>query len=253
MRHFQSTCPNYPSARVLHLPRVMEESAARVVVELIGVAGAGKSSIASALVRLDERIRARPRVHNGTYVATVPTLLPTFVSLHWPPRRVLTKEMKRILRVHALHRLVRTASVPGGGLILFDEGPLYMLARLLVFGGPGVQTRAFARWWHGAIALWAHTLSAVVWVDAPDSVLAARLNTRAQSHRLRGASEPAMRAFFASYRDAFRRVLADLETAGAPAPWIVSTDITSVQDAADAILARVRTLSPRAVSAVGIA
>lgn len=229
----------------------MEESAARVVVELIGVAGAGKSSIASALVRLDERIRARPRVHIGTYAATVPTLLPTFFSLHWPPGRVLTKEMKRILRIHALHRLVRTASGPG--LILFDEGPVYMLARLLVFGGAGVQTRAFARWWQGAIALWARTLSAVVWVDAPDGVLAARLNTRAQSHRVRGASEPAMRAFFASYRDAFRRVLADLEAAGAPAPWIVSTDNTSVQDAADAILARVRNLSPRTVSCAGIA
>lgn len=231
----------------------MEESAARVVVELIGVAGAGKSSIASALVGLDERIRARPRVHNGTYAATVPTLLPTFLSLHWPPRRVLTKEMKRILRVHALHRLVRTASGPGGDLILFDEGPIYMLARILVFGGAAVQSPAFTRWWHGAIALWARTLSAVVWVDAPDDVLAARLNTRVQPHRLRGASEPVMRAFFASYRDAFRRVLTDLEAAGAPAPWVVATGDTSVRDAADAILARVRTLSPRPVSVVGIA
>jgi hypothetical protein len=70
----------------------MAESAARLVVELIGVAGAGKSSIASALVALDERIRARPRVRNRTYAVTVPTLVPTFLSLHWPPRRVLTKK-----------------------------------------------------------------------------------------------------------------------------------------------------------------
>ena len=200
---------------------------------------------------LDERIRARPRVHNGTYAATVPTLLPTFLSLHWPPKRVLTKEMKRILRVHALHRLVRTASGPG--LILFDEGPIYMLSRLLVFGGAAVQTPAFARWWRGAIALWARTLSAIVWVDASDDVLTARLNSRAQPHRLRDASEPAMRAFFASYRDAFRRVLADLEAAGAPAAWIVETDDLPLQDAADTILARVRTLSPREVSVKGIA
>jgi hypothetical protein len=111
--------------------------------------------------------------------------------------------MKRILRVHALHHLVRTAN--GAGPILFDEGPIYMLARLLVFGGAAVQTRAFARWWQGAIAQWARTLSAIVWVDASDDVLAARLNTRAQSHRLRGASESVMRAFFASYRAAYRR------------------------------------------------
>ena len=231
----------------------MEESAARFVVELIGVAGAGKSSIASALVALDERIRARPRIRNHTYAATVPTLLPTFLSLHWPPRRVLTKEMKRILRVHALHHLVRTAN--GAGPILFDEGPVYMLARLLVFGGAAVKTRAFARWWQGAIAQWAKTLSAIVWVDASDDVLAARLNARAQSHRLRGASESAMRAFFASYRAAYRRVLADLQAAGAAAPWMVATDHTSAADTAHAILARLRTLPPPspAISVVEIA
>ena len=229
----------------------MEESAARVVVELIGVAGAGKTSIAAALVGLDERIRARPRVHNGTYAATVPTLLPTFLSLHWPPRRVLTKEMKRILRVHALHRLVRTTSGPG--LILFDEGPIYMLARLLVFGGAAVQTRAFAHWWRGAIALWARTLSAIVWVDASDDLLGTRLNARAQAHRLRGASESVMRAFFASYRAAYQRVLDDLAAAGAPAPWVVATNGSSAQDAALAILARIRTLPPPALPVVEIA
>jgi hypothetical protein len=128
-----------------------------------------------------------------------------------------------------------------------------MLARLLVFGGAAVQTRAFDRWWHGAIALWARTLSAIVWVDAPDDVLGARLNTRAQSHRLRGTSEPTMRAFFASYRAAYQRVLTDLEAAGGPAPWMITTDGTTLHDTAHAILARIRTLSPAVIPAVEIA
>ena len=218
----------------------MEESkASRVVVELIGVAGAGKSSIASALVALDDEIRARPRVRERTYAATVPTLLPTFLRLHWPPRRVLAKEMKRILRVQALHRLVRTTRWRGP--ILFDEGPVYMLARLLVFGGDAVQTPAFSRWWHQAIAQWARTLSAIVWVDASDDVLVARLNTRAQPHPLGGAPDSVVRAFLASYREAFRRVLADLQAAGTPAPWIMVTDRTSVVETARVILARLQT------------
>jgi hypothetical protein len=62
-----------------------------------------------------------------------------------------------------------------------------------------------------------------------------------------------MRAFFASYRAAYRRVLADLEAAGAPAPWMVATDDTSVPDAAQAILARIRTLPRPANPVVEIA
>lgn len=220
-----------------------ERAVSPVVVELVGVAGAGKSSIASALVARDGALRARPPVSRRLYWATVPALLPTFLSLHWPPwapRGVLTKEMKRILRVQALHRLVR--STTDGRTILFDEGPVYMLARILVFGGERIRTHAFARWWRSAIAQWAQAFAAIIWFDASDDVLASRLHTRRQWHPLRGAPDQTVRAFFASYRDAFRRVLADLEAAGGPQPWIVATDRPSVERTAQAVLARLHSL-----------
>lgn len=211
-----------------------------MVVEVAGLAGAGKSTLASALARLDPEIRARPRLPNRTYLAAVPALLRTFVSLHWPFHGMRTKEMKRILRVGALHRWVHDR--PPGGTVLFDEGPVYMLARTLVFGGDGIRSAAFERWWRAAIADWAATLDVVVWLDAPDPVLAARIETRAQPHPLRGAQEQAVRSFFSTYRDAFNRVLGELCGPGGPQLWWIATDTRLPGNTARAVLARLHSL-----------
>lgn len=211
-----------------------------IVIELAGLAGAGKSTLALALARLDPGIRARPRVPEQSYLASLPALVPTFLSLHWPFRGMLTKEMKRMLRVRALHRLVHESTA--GGTLLFDEGPVYMLARILMFGADRIRSSAFERWWRTAIAEWAATLDVVVWLEAPDDVLAARLHTRAQPHPLQGAHERAVSAFFKSYRDAFTRVLDELCIAGGPQRWTIATEAGSPSRTARAVLARVRAL-----------
>ena len=209
-----------------------------VVVELAGLAGAGKSTLATALAQLNPKIRARPRVRERSYLASVPALVPTFFRLHWPFRGLLTKEMKRMLQVRALHRLVQE-SAPGGTL-LFDEGPVYMLARILVFGADNIRSAAFERWWRTAIAEWAATLDVVVWLEAPDDVLAARIHTRAQPHPLRGADAQAVSAFFRSYRDAFTRVVDELCVAGGPQRWTITTDAVSPGTSARALVDRLR-------------
>lgn len=210
-----------------------------VVVELAGLAGAGKSTLALALARLDPSIRARPRVPERSYLASVPALVPTFVGLHWPFRGVLTKEMKRMLRVETLHRLVRETT--RGGTLLFDEGPVYMLSRILMFGADNIRSRAFERWWRAAIAEWATTLDVIIWLDAPDDVLAARLHTRAQWHPLQGAHDAAVSAFFKSYRAAFGRVVSELRTPGRGAQvWNIATDAGSADRTAHAIFDRLR-------------
>lgn len=210
-----------------------------LVVELVGLAGAGKSSLARALVALDPGIRARPRVSWWRHVASVPPLVPTFVNLHWPFRGVLVKEMKRILRLRALHRLAEETR--DCHILLFDEGPVYLLARILVFGGEKIQTPGFQRCWRRAIARWAETLSAIVWLQAPEEVLAARLRTRAE-HPFGDVGDQAVTALFRAYRDAFARVIAELTAAGGPRAWTVSTNRGSPALTAPELLAGLRAL-----------
>lgn len=222
-----------------------------LVVELAGPAGSGKSAIARALVRLDPEIHARPRVSPPWYLASMPGLVPIFLGLHWPFRGVLGKEMKRILRLRALHRLVHRAR--DGCALVFDEGPVYMLARILCFGAEKIETQAFVRWWRRAIAEWAATLDVIVWLDAPPDVLARRIRTRSQWHRFQRADDQALTAFLNSYRAAFARVLTELTATGGPLLWSFATDRGSADLQARELLQRLRTLGATAQQAREIA
>jgi len=218
-----------------------------LVVELAGLAGAGKSALARALTQRDPTVRARPRISAWHHLASVPALASTFVDLHWPFHGMLTKEMKRMLRVRALYAFTQRAT--GEGPVVFDEGPVYMLARMLVFGGEATRTRAFERWWRAAIAQWRSMLDAVVWLEVPDAVLASRIRTRRQQHPLQGQYDAAFTTFFRTYREAFERVLNELCVPGGPPLWTFVTDQGSADDWARTLLARLPDLrrSPASV------
>ena len=234
---------------VLSAPDVRAQARAPerpLVIELAGVAGAGKSTIANALARLDPEIRARPRVSGPSYLASLPALVPTAVGLHWPFHGLLAKETKRALRLHALRRLVHRMT--GRGAVLFDEGPVYMLARTLALGGRGITTPGFARWWRTTVAEWATVLDVVVWLEAPDDVLATRIHTRLQPHPLQNAHDRAVDVFLSAYRAAFGRVLAELCVPRGPRLWTFATDRASADQTARAVLARLRPLRETAPS-----
>ena len=227
-----------PTARPMRGSAQPRPSNQPLVMELAGLAGTGKSTFARALARLDSGIRARPHVSLPRYLASVPPLIPTLLGLHWPFRGILDKEMKRIVRVRALHQLARRAT--GCRTLLFDEGPVYMLARILVYGGERLQTRGFARWWRRAITSWAATLDLIVWLDAPNHVLAERLRTRSQWHPVQDASPEAIVRFLDSYRAAYARVVSELTAARPLAVWTVVTDHRSPALDASELLARLR-------------
>jgi shikimate kinase len=210
-----------------------------LVVALAGLAGVGKSSLSRALVALDPEIRARPRVSWWRYLASLPSVIPTFIRLHRPFRGVLGKEMKRFLRLDALQRLVRETT--DCRILVFDEGPVYLLSRILVYGGQNIQTRGFEDCWRRAIDAWAPELDAIVWLEAPENLLAARLRARAR-HPFADRGDQAIHRLLGAYREAFSRVISELTAAGGPRPWTVRTDRGSVESTARDLLVRLRTL-----------
>jgi thymidylate kinase len=211
-----------------------------LVVELVGPAGAGKSSLLLALGAGDRKLRAGLRVPRQRHLATALTLTPTFLALHRPYRGLLWKEMKRITYLGSLYELLQERSGANAGTVLLDEGAVYMLARLEVLGAERTHSAAYARWWHGAIEAWSRTLDLIVWLDAPDPVLRDRLRRRAQSHPVKRRPDEAIDRFIASYRDSYRHVIRSLMEARGPRLLTVRTDQEDVECIARQLTAEVR-------------
>jgi predicted ATPase len=212
-----------------------------LVVELVGPAAAGKTSVLHALrMRDDGLVVVGCRPSRRQHVASAIGLAPIFLALHLPFRGLLWKEMKRIAYVRTYQRLLEARASAHPGAVVLDEGPIYMLARLLVFGGDKLQSTVFASWWRDAIAQWARLLDIVVWLDAPDATLIHRLRTRRQPHPVSALSEEAIARFMSSYREAYDIVVADL-TAVQPARVLVfRTHQDSVTRIADRVASEIR-------------
>jgi hypothetical protein len=158
------------------------QRAARAM-EVIGPPGAGKSTLAAALADRTPEFRIVKR-YRGT--GTLPIVLragPAMASvvLRDPTGHSLDRrQLAWIARVEAGLRMLERRRTT----IVFDQGPVYTLARLSdLLRGPQAAG-ALAGWRHAKSRQLADLLDLIVVVDAPDSVLVERIATRVKAHRL---------------------------------------------------------------------
>ena len=185
--------------------------------ELVGPAGAGKSTLSKSLVRQLQGNPAEiwglplwPRLLDAT------RLIPTFTGLWLHSRSPLWHETMHMVRLRALHRALRRPAPTGTVALIFDEGPIFVLAWLRGFGHEALRQQPSAEWWKTALREWASVMDAVVVLDAPDHLLAARIRARAHPHEVKEFSDPEIARWMAQFRQALEWVLTEMARHGGP-------------------------------------
>jgi shikimate kinase len=215
----------------------------QLVAEIIGPAGAGKSTLSRLL---DGRDRA---MRTGVSVWGMPLhllgihlllLLPTFVSLSRSCRWLRWDEIKQLVRLNALNQLLDRESSKDYQTILLNEGAVFTLAKLGAFGQGSSPSLWSEKWSQGVFNQWATTLDAIIWLDAPDQVLAQRIRAREKPHRMKESTDQEIYEFLARYRSSYERVVSALRTYHGPKVIRVSTDQESPDQIADKVLAGLR-------------
>ncbi len=208
-----------------------------LVVELVGPAGVGKSALAERLLARHDVMRASiwnlPRallLESG--VRSLPELLRLCVMTRSLPR----EELKQIVRLNAL-RLYVGRRVAGARVVVLDEGPVFALSWLRVFGHPRLQNGQAEPWWRATYAVWAALLDRLVLLDAPEPALTSRIRERNKPADIfRAMSDEEIGDVVGRYRIGFERVLTGLARAGGPPPVTLATTETTPGRLGDAVL-----------------
>jgi hypothetical protein len=90
---------------------------------------------------------------------------------------------------------------------LIDHGPIYMLTSLLEFGPVKSKNKYYRKWWDTKFKDWSSLLDIIIWLDAPNSILVKRINTRDTWHVIRKKSEEEMHNFLIRYRNSLEKVI----------------------------------------------
>ena len=213
----------------------------RRLVELVGAAGAGKTTVAHLLRRPDFGMRAAPGLWSlprGPLGLNTLRLLPRVLGFY---RAVPSwKELKQIVRLDTLYKVVGRRN-GATGPVLLDEGPVLALGWLAVNGDDRIRRPAFGAWRDDAIARWATALDVVVVLDAPDAVLARRIRERAKPHEVKGGTDEEIAAFAQKFRAALAGAIAALQHTGTVAVIRIDTS----DDPPETTAARIRTALDR--------
>ena len=193
----------------------MKTDAAPRVVEIVGVAGVGKSTLSHALKRGNASVRLGnfPDVRK---ISDAPFFLWNGVQVSFALLSVARDHSRGLTRrefawLSILNgwpaRLQREAR---DQLVVLDQGPVYLLTELSEFGPEFLRSEEAEKFWQKFHARWAGALDAVIWLDAADTDLLKRIRTREKEHVVKHKSDSATLAFLDLYRRAYERVILKL-------------------------------------------
>jgi deoxyadenosine/deoxycytidine kinase len=187
------------------------------VVEIIGPAGAGKTTLCQALNNNQERIRlcdfpdVRKIVDIPFYIWYGLSLVPIFLRLYQPGSRQLTRrEFAWMTILLGWSSVLQKELKKCNQVIILDQGPIYLLAEMREFGPEYLKSKNSEKLWQKLYFRWATTLDMIVWLDATDANLLDRIRARTQDHVMKNESPLTTFEFLVRYRKMYDHVLSEL-------------------------------------------
>lgn len=189
------------------------------VVEFVGPAGTGKSSLAEALVNLPGKARlARPPYFRNMadwpfFGANLIHFLPVLSRMMLDPtrRNPSPRQVVWMLTLQGWHKQLQNVKEPEK-VHLLDQGPVFIMTDLYRMRCINLQDRLVKAWWTGVIENWADTLAAVVLLDAPNKLLIERIRSRRKWHLMKDRKDVDLINFLEDYRLWFERVIAQISS-----------------------------------------
>jgi hypothetical protein len=187
------------------------------VMEIVGLAGAGKTTLYKALGNYPELLRLcrYPKVNKikdaPFFIRYGLRLLPSIFRLYSRPSRQLSqREFAWLTILEGWPFILQKDVKQIQQSMIMDQGPVYLLAELREFGPEFLMSEKAEKFWQKIYCRWASTLDFIVWLDAEDTYLMERINLRAKKHLVKHEPEPVVLDFLVRFRRAYENVVSML-------------------------------------------
>jgi adenylate kinase family enzyme len=184
------------------------------VVEIVGPAGAGKSTLCQLLERSSNHVQMQnfPDVRKledaPFFVSNGLQLIPGLFRLYRPASRHLSRrEFAWLAILKGWSSLFGRNQNNDGKIIILDQGPVYLMAEMRLFGPEYLRQKNAERFWHNIYHRWKAALYMIVSLDAADAILMDRIRNRQQEHVVKAQSADVVCEFLQKYRSEYESLI----------------------------------------------
>ncbi len=195
-----------------------------IICEIVGLAGVGKSSLLAELSQQNLEnvgISFRDLASYPLQLIAISKVLPIYLkalierkvenrpayALYKAKHDPITTELQNMIYLQlGIELFSQDKFLQGKRTMIFDQGPIYKLAWLYLFGAVQYSQTA-SRWWHNMANAWAEYLTHCVSLTASVPVLLERVHNRESSHHLKGLSMEDSKHFYSDYQKAFNLLM----------------------------------------------
>jgi deoxyadenosine/deoxycytidine kinase len=188
------------------------------VVEIIGPAGAGKTTLGRMLNNYQDKI-CLSDFPNVRKIGDAPFfiryglgLVPTLHRIYQRSSRQLRRrEFAWMSILMGWSSVLQKDAKHCSKVIILDQGPVYLMAEMREFGPEYLRDQKADKLWQSLYYRWANTLDVIVWLDASDANLLERIRTRDQEHVVKNELASTVFEFLARYRRTYKEIISMLE------------------------------------------
>ncbi len=192
--------------------------AAPRLIELVGVAGTGKSTLLKALSHRNGRIQELPPPNKLRYLPTMLKVifrwLPLYLLKYRRGRWFTWEETRKLGYLDVWLGYIRSEIRTRNLIVALNPGSMCWLVALRQFGPDLTKDPQFQEWWEGRVRLWAAALDVIIWMEAPIELSLQRVLGREEEHEAK--SEPVEVALeeFERYRRAYIELVPEMARRG---------------------------------------
>jgi shikimate kinase len=206
----------------------------KFIIEIVGIAGAGKTTLCQFLKQRNKRIEFRFLPHKLIYlpflIRTLIVWLPVYFCNCHNDRWLTWKEVKIMGYLDTWISYLKKRALRRNIICVLEPGSVYWLAALRKFGPQFVREKKCAKWWDEKLQNWRKALNLIVWLDAPDEVLIQRVKNRKEWHEAKDKPVQAVLEEFSRLREEYSRIVNLMIAEGGPQMLNFRTDQLSSEE-----------------------
>ncbi len=185
------------------------------VVEIVGTAGAGKTTLFNEL-----RKRGVPGLccvdypqawkisSYPFYIKNIFSLLPILFRLLVNRSGFVTRrEIAFMAILNGWAEYLEKSLKAVNSTFLMDQGAIFLISYLNTWGPKGLFRPNMQGWWNKVYGKWSKTIDMVILLDASDELLVYRINSRGQDHYIKGESNQISQNWISEYRNLYNAIL----------------------------------------------